>query len=124
MAPPRVLVIDDDPKIRLVYERALTAEGYDVASAASADEALRLLGEVRPAAIFLDLKMPFVNGAGFLFRLREQPAGRGIPVAVVTGVPDLDAETLKDFEALGARVWYKPLSPEDIGRVAKALLAT
>jgi len=122
MLPARVLVIDDDPKIRTVYERALTAAGYAVVAAATAEEALRLLRDVRPSAIFLDLKMPFVNGAGFLFRLREQPEGRGVPVAVVTGVPNLDEATLKDFEELGARVWYKPLSPEEIGQVARTLL--
>jgi len=119
--PARVLVIDDDSKIRLVYERVLTAEGYAVVSAATADEALRLLGEVRPAAIFLDLKMPFVNGAGFLFRLREQPEARGIPVAVITGA-SVDEATVNDFRKLGARVWYKPLSPEEISQVAKTLL--
>jgi CheY-like chemotaxis protein len=122
MLPARVLVIDDDVKIRLVYERALTAEGYAVVGAASAEEGLRLLREVRPAAIFLDLKMPYVNGAGFLFRLRDQPAGRDIPVAVITGAT-LDEATVKDFQALGARVWYKPLSPEEIGQVASVLLA-
>ena len=122
MLPARVLVIDDDPKIRLVYERALTAGGYAVVSAASADEALRLLDEVHPAAILLDLKMPFVNGAGFLFRLREHAEGRGIPVAVVTGA-SLDEATVADFQQLGARVWYKPLSPEEIGQVAKTLLS-
>ena len=82
-----------------------------------------LLGEVHPAAIFLDLKMPFVSGAGFLFRLREQPEGRRIPVAIVTGA-SLDEATVKDFQQLGARVWYKPLSPDEIGQVAKALLST
>jgi len=123
MNPARMLVIDDDENVRLLFSRALKLEGYDVGTAATAEEALSLLREARPSAIFLDLGMPYVNRAGFLFRLREDPAIRNIPVAVITGMTNLDRATLADIEALGARVWFKPLSIQEIGDVAKTLLA-
>jgi CheY-like chemotaxis protein len=122
MKADRVLVIDDDENVRLLFARALKVEGYDVGTAATADEALSLMREARPSAIFLDLRMPFVNGAGFLYRLREDPAIRDIPVAVITGMTNLDPSTLADIKALGARVWFKPLSISEIGAVARTLL--
>jgi len=123
MGSARVLVIDDDENVRMLFARALKLEGYDVGTAATAEEALSLMRETRPEAIFLDLRMPYVNGAGFLFRLREDPTLRDIPVAVITGMTNLDQATLSDIKALGARVWFKPLSISEIGAVAKTLLA-
>ncbi|HYM22035.1 MAG TPA: response regulator [Vicinamibacterales bacterium] len=123
MTAPRILVLDDDPKIRKLYERALTQEGYAVITAATAEEALTAIRESRPSALLVDLKMPFVNGAGFLFRLREDPSGRDVPVAVITGVSNVDEETQKDLSELRARVWHKPLTPAEIVQVARTLLA-
>jgi DNA-binding response OmpR family regulator len=122
MMPARMLVIDDDENVRLLFSRALKLEGYDVGTAETAEEALSLIHECRPTAIFLDLKMPYVNGAGFLFRLRADPETRDIPVAVVTGLTTLDEATLRDLQSLSAQVWYKPLSIEEIGEVARTLL--
>ena len=124
MTPPRVLVIDDDENVRTLYSRALKLEGYDVGVAQGAEEALSLIKGCRPGAIFLDLKMPFVNGAGFLFRLREDPETRDIPVAVITGMSSLQASVLEELRVLGAKVWYKPLSLDEIADVARTLLET
>jgi two-component system OmpR family response regulator len=123
MSAARVLVIDDDENVCVLFSRALKAAGYDVGTATTAEEALSLLREARPSAIFLDLKMPYVNGAGFLFRLRNDPTVRDIPVAVITGMTNLDRATLADITALGARVWYKPLSIQEIADVARTLLS-
>jgi CheY-like chemotaxis protein len=122
MTTPRVLVVDDDENIRTVYARALKLEGYDVGVAQGAEEALSLIRGCRPSAIFLDLKMPYVNGAGFLFRLREDPETRDIPVAVITGMSNVHDSVLQELQTLGARVWYKPLSLHEIADVARTLL--
>jgi two-component system response regulator MprA len=118
----RVLVIDDDEGVRLTFSYVLTLEGYSVQVAATAEEALGHVESERPDAILLDLTMPFINGVGFLYRLRQDPANQGIAVAVITGVPALDDATLNDLRTLSARVWHKPLSIEDIQQVARTLL--
>jgi CheY-like chemotaxis protein len=122
--PParRVLVIDDDEAVRLTFSHVLRLEGYSVQVAATAPEALGQVLHERPEAILLDLKMPFINGVGFLYRLRQDPANRDIAVAVITGVPALDDATAIDLNTLNAQVWYKPLSIEDILEVARTLL--
>jgi CheY-like chemotaxis protein len=51
------------------------------------------LGDVAvhaPDAIILDFRMPFINGMGFLYRLRERPGHRHTPVLLVTGEPFKD----------------------------------
>lgn len=118
----RVLVIDDDEALRSVFARALTREGYSVQVAATAEEALNQVAQERPDAILLDLKMPMINGVGFLYRLRENPANRDIPVALITGEHALDDATANDLLALSARVWHKPLSLDDLRGVARTLL--
>ena len=117
----RVLVIDDDEGVRLTFSRVLRLDGYNVQVAATAEEALGEVEQERPDAILLDLKMPLINGVGFLYRLRENPANQDIPVGVITGAPVLDDATVNDLRALNAQIWFKPLSIEDIQQVAQTL---
>ena len=117
-----VLVIDDDEGVRLTFSRVLRLDGHSVQVAATAAEALDEVEQQRPDAIFLDLKMPLVNGVGFLYRLRQNPANQDIAVGVITGTPILDDATVDDLRALNAQVWFKPLSFEDIQQVAQTLL--
>src|SRR5439155_12027924 len=119
----RVLVIDDDEGVRLMFSRVLRMEGHRVQVAATAEEALLEVERERPDAILLDLKMPLINGVGFLFRLRQDPANDQIPVAVITGAPAIDDATVNDLHALNAQLWHKPLSIENIQQVARTLLA-
>lgn len=55
---PKILVIDDEAPIREVLSATLADEGYDVKTARSGDEGLRMLEEFRPAIVFLDIWMP------------------------------------------------------------------
>jgi DNA-binding response OmpR family regulator len=123
MTTRRVLVIDDDEGLRSAYSRALTREGYSVHMAASAEDALAYVKQQRPDAILLDLRMPLINGVGFLYRLRQDPANQHIPVALITGEHTLDDSTVNDLRALSAQVWHKPLALDDIRRVARTLLS-
>jgi CheY-like chemotaxis protein len=119
----RVLVIDDDEGVRSAFSRVLTREGYSVQVAASAEEALAQVQQARPDAILLDMKMPMINGVGFLYRLRLDPANEDIAVAMITGEHSLDEATVTDLQTLRAQVWHKPISLEDLRRVVQTLLA-
>jgi len=57
-ANPRVLVVDDEPQIRRLLRVSLSAQGFDVAEAATAREAVEQLATAPPAAIVLDLGLP------------------------------------------------------------------
>ena len=68
---PSILVVDDDPKLRRLVERQLTAEGFDVVLASNGEEALYQASLSRPSLIVLDISMPVMDGFEALERLRE-----------------------------------------------------
>ena len=104
----RLLILDDDEGVRLTFAKALALQGYSVRAAGSAREALYQIARERPDAILVDLKMPLVNGVGFLYRLRADPANQGIPVGVITGEVEVDEATADDLIALRRRSGTSP----------------
>jgi DNA-binding NtrC family response regulator len=73
---------------------------YDTQIATSATAAMALVEEAPPDAIMLDLKMPYINGIGFLYRLRD--AYPHLPVTIITGVSNLDEATRREIRTLNA----------------------
>jgi PAS domain S-box-containing protein len=70
----RVLLVDDDPDVLLLAERALRPDGHELLKAASAEEALALLSTQRVSAVVSDFSMPGMNGAELLAEVaRLQP---------------------------------------------------
>jgi DNA-binding NtrC family response regulator len=115
-----VLIVDDQPEVLRVYARALEIDGYEAQTAASAQAAMDLINAAPPDAILIDLKMPYVNGLGFLYRLRETHPK--IPVAIVTGLPSLDAQTTQEIQDLEADLAFKPLTIAEVQSVARRLI--
>src|SRR5215212_1496874 len=100
--PARILIVDDDETVLQTFAKALSFEGYDVRIAASPLVGLQAVEEVAPDAILLDLRMPFVNGVGFLYRLRALPGHRHTPVALITGDSCIDDPAMVELEELHA----------------------
>jgi DNA-binding response OmpR family regulator len=124
--PPRtgrLLIVDDDEGVRHAFAGILRLHGHDVRAASTADDGLRELASFRPDAILLDLRMPLVNGFGFLYRLRSDPTHRDLPVAMITGDCSLDSRLLNELTELGAELRYKPLWGEDLLALVAFLLS-
>ena len=84
MAGERILVVDDNP-VNLKLARLLLArEGYEVATASDAEEALASLRRARPRMILMDLQLPDVDGFALTRRLKAAPAPRDILVLALT----------------------------------------
>src|SRR4051812_17167910 len=79
---PRVLVIEDDPKIRRSLEQGLRGEGYEVAVAATGEEGYRLASAQRFDCLILDLLLPGRGGLEVLSDLRQE--GIAVPVLILT----------------------------------------
>ena len=118
--PARFLIVDDEAAVRSLYARALELDGYETQAAATADEALTLIRTAPPDAILLDLKLPFIDGVGFLYRLRETHPR--LPVAIITGMEQLDEATRDEIRSLGAELHYKPVRTTDLQSIARRLL--
>ncbi len=97
-ANPRLLVVDDEPDLRTLYELTLLREGYDMASAGSVEEAWALLQERGPGGfqlVITDMRLPDGTGLDLLRRMDE--AGRREKTMVITayGSPENAVEALK-----------------------------
>ena len=83
-----VLVVDDDPAVRDILQRYLTAEGFRVVAVERGEDALRAAREARPAAITLDVMMPGQDGWSVLSALKNDPELADIPVVMLSIVDD------------------------------------
>ncbi|HVH25666.1 MAG TPA: response regulator [Vicinamibacterales bacterium] len=120
--PATILIVDDDVVLARAFALALVRAGYRAHAVHSAEEALRELNAAPPDAIVLDFRMPMINGVGFLYRLREQPIHRHIPVMVVTGESILPDDVREELRVLGAEILQKPLGVDQLLASARALL--
>jgi CheY-like chemotaxis protein len=81
-----ILVVDDEPEVRSMMLRILSAHGYGVLEADNGSLALELAGERRPDLIITDVMMDNMNGFMLFELLRKEPATAAIPITLVTGV--------------------------------------
>jgi len=121
-ATGKILIVDDDEGVTQTFARMLQLEGYQVRTAVSAETGLVEAAESLPDAIILDLRMPLIDGLGFLRRLRERDEHRTTPVAIVTGDYFLDDAISSEIRELGAELRFKPLWLEDLVGLARDLL--
>jgi CheY-like chemotaxis protein len=89
LAGRTILVVDDEPDIRLFYRSVLEDHGATVVEAADGDAALALARQESPDLITLDLSMPGTDGTKVFEALRRDPALASVPVCVITGRPEL-----------------------------------
>jgi DNA-binding response OmpR family regulator len=116
---PRLLIVDDEEPICRSCERIFGAQGFDVRSATDPERGLALATSERFDTILLDMKMPQLDGIGFLERLRE--AGSEAPVIVITGYASVD--TAARFMRLGAVDYVaKPFTPREISEAVARLV--
>jgi len=110
-----ILVVEDDPDLLSLVEMILVDAGYRVATAPEGRAALARCAEELPALVFLDMRMPGMNGWDFARELRARH-GRAVPIVVVTAAENARARA----EEIGAEGWLaKPFDLEDVLRAAR-----
>jgi DNA-binding response OmpR family regulator len=115
VAHATILVVDDDETTVDHFRRMLTIAGYAVATAFTAEDALRWLQQNAPALILLDLRMPLMDGLGFLRRFRADFAAHSrVPIVIVTGDYFLSEDTRAELHTLGASLKFKPIWVDDL----------
>ena len=83
-----ILAIDDDTEACEIIRRFLEKDGFNVVTAASGEQGLRLAHEIQPAAITLDVMMPDMDGWSVLRALKADPVLHTIPVIMLTMIDD------------------------------------
>ncbi|MDI6830607.1 MAG: LytTR family transcriptional regulator DNA-binding domain-containing protein [Actinomycetota bacterium] len=117
----RILLIEDDPAISNVVELNLRLDNYEVFLAADGEEGLKMVEEVDPDLVILDVMMPKVDGWQVLMRLKEDEETRDIPVIMLTAIDD---EQSKVIGLRGGADDYvpKPFSPLELAARVKVVL--
>jgi DNA-binding response OmpR family regulator len=118
----KVLVVDDDPRIRKAAGDALARDGYAVLTAKDGIEAFQSVETERPDLVILDLLLPRRDGYTVLFHLRSRPATQSTPVLFVSGEPA--SEHAEIAQTLGAQGFIsKPFKADTLLATVKATLA-
>ena len=91
----KILLVEDSKFLRLATERALARAGYEVSSASDGEAGLRLARERKPDMILLDMLLPKMSGPDVLAALKKDPVTAGIPVVVMTGMSQKNADRLQ-----------------------------
>ncbi len=107
---PSVLVVEDDPSLRLLCRVNLELEQFDVREAATIETARTAVGELRPDVVLLDVHLGGVASDELLEELRAS----GIPVVVVSGTAEIG-----HYQELADEVLGKPFEPGDLVAAAR-----
>jgi two-component system OmpR family response regulator len=114
----RVLIVEDEPALRLSYERHFKPR-YDLIFASTGAEALARLAEVRPDVAVLDMRLPDTDGVELLRRIRiTQP---GLPVIITTAYVSIEPQ-LKVLDLPHSGYIVKPFRLDELGARIDAVL--
>ena len=117
--PIRILTVDDEPSLIELLSMAMRYEGWDVHTAASGSEAVKVAREVRPDALVLDMMLPDFDGLEVMRRIRtEQP---DVPVIFLTAKDGVN-DRINGLTAGGDDYVTKPFSLEEVIARLRGLL--
>jgi DNA-binding response OmpR family regulator len=113
-----VLVVDDADNIRALVRKLLEKAGFEVAEASNGREALRVLYEIKPDLVLLDVSMPEMDGWQALERIRELTS---VPILMVTAL-DAPPQRVRGLRGGADDYIVKPFDPEElVARIETAL---
>src|SRR6202162_2863232 len=120
-ALPVVLAVDDDPAVLRIIESQLTRHDFVVKTAPSGEEALRMLRDLTPALLILDVMMDGISGYDLCLVVKRDPRLQDVPVIFLTS-----RGTPKDYKTghdLGAVIYMmKPLKVEKLVNIVQMLI--
>jgi len=117
----RVLVVEDDPDIRMLLDVRLRQMGHLVLAAESAEQALDLLAEKGPPELaVLDVLMPGTSGLELLTQLRADPVHAALPAIFLSG--RVEQDDIAAGRALGATYLTKPVVMNALGAAIERAL--
>jgi adenylate cyclase len=116
-----ILAVDDLPENLMIIKMGLRKHNYEVITASSGDEALRILEHTTPDLILMDIQMPGLDGFETTAQIKQNPRLRDIPLLFISALKDL-SNIIRCFEAGAVDYVSKPFrNPELIARISTHL---
>jgi two-component system, sensor histidine kinase and response regulator len=109
----RIMVVDDQPANLRAVSALLVRSGYQVVTAGTGEEALRLAAEHVPDLLLLDMMMPGMDGFALLAQIKQHPPLLRLPVVFLTAAHDREL-LLRAFDAGAVDYVTKPFMPEEL----------
>ncbi|HTP49925.1 MAG TPA: response regulator [Anaeromyxobacteraceae bacterium] len=117
----RILVVDDDPAIRLVYRETLAAHGHEVLEAESCREAVRVVRERKPQLLVIDVSLPDGDGFSLLESLAHERSLEDFGAVFVTAHGEI-ADKVRGFRVGADDYLGKPFEPKELVARVEAVL--
>jgi adenylate cyclase len=119
--PAHILIVDDDPGIRRMFQLLLSETGYRVSTAGSGEEALAYLELVTPDLILMDLMLPGISGQEVTVRVKADTRKPFIPIILVTARGDKESK-VKALDAGADDFLVKPVDLTELLARVRAML--
>jgi len=119
----KVLIVEDDPLMNRLYQKAFHFEGYEVSTAYNGEEGLKKTKEEKPTLVLLDIMMPKMNGLEYLDELKKHPEVKNTPVIVLTNLADEKDAELALTKGAVRYIIKSNLDPKKIVDIVKQILA-
>ena len=118
----RVLVVDDEPPIRLLCRVNLEAEGMEVIEASDGPSGLAAAREHAPDVVLLDVMMPGLDGWHVAQELLDDPATRDIPIIFLTARAEF-RDRARGLDVGGLEYVTKPFNPVELASLVRNVVA-
>ena len=118
--PPRVLLVEDNSRLRRAFAGYLRGEGFEVDEAGDGQQCLAQMHQVLPDVVVLDLVMPVMDGRAFAEACKSDPRLAPVPLVVLSGADELS----QAVESVGARAGLaKPIDLDVLAAVVQRIVA-
>ncbi len=126
----KVLIVDDDPDVRLFNQTVVEENGYTPVEASNGEEGLKIAKKEKPDLVLLDVLMPKQSGIRFYRELKTKKGLSNIPVVMLSGIAKRtflrSQKALSEFgqEEVPEPDFYleKPVEPDELAQVLKKFL--
>ena len=113
----KILVVDNEPAVLHTIKGLIESLGYEVLALTDSREAAERVNHQKFAGVFVDAKMPGMDGPALVRRIRSSPTNNSVPVFMMTGYDDV--ETMR--EGFRSGITFYMAKPLDLGRLANIL---
>jgi len=119
----KILIVDDEEKMLVLYRDILSNAGFDILTANNANEGLRLVAEAHPDLVLLDVMMPEKDGGSIAAEMLQNNKTKEIPVIFLSSIVT-DEEVSRSGGKIGGRLYVsKSTDKKELLRVIREVLA-